>query len=515
MDKELEKSRATRSLYLDKPWASGGAKDSSELPLGWTWNSALNKWNEPPAYWKFNGKSWVRAPGCRAWKKSSCRFGNKCRFFHAPKIETENSATVSSPTSSNIATHTAVSTKEAIPLKPPPHGEAAKSQDRDDTGNCTEESAASSSTPSDGKSDASTDISVPDEVPTDAPDKAPIEAPDEVPAEAPEKPPEQGQEKPVEVEESSNATEKPKPTDLPDAEYIAKILAVPGFGESGQVWDTVERQTTVLRRQGADLKEECRMQRLALSGKDGLDYVQAMEHYYNYLRASDFLAQEAEYVQREASSCSSCTLYPYDSDCVADVPRTMDTGLLLINHAEKLCARAISDIQKYIEEKVNLIVVLAIHTQKVPEALESLYKSFNTQFDFQKDYGIDSLQLALDTFQQMVDEKWKKKMKLQGGRDGPSVSLCIRKLLSAHTDEPQKVKHALKELLDQVHKRQIQRLIKKHKIDDGLGADQTDQNDDFLFTSEDLIGTSPDTPFATLKEWHELQQMIGLKEVKN
>lgn len=312
--------------------------------------------------------------------------------------------------------------------------------------------------------------------------------------------------------------EVPAPASESSESYIKRILGTPGFEDSGTLWDTIKKQTQLLQRQGVDLKEECSNQHIALTGKEDLQPTKAIENYYNYLRAAGFLPQEARYICCDAGSCGCYTCSPYDldpTDCITKSSRDVTTGLLLVSHANKLCVTSRTKLQELVTGHGGLIVVLYNSQKTVSESLRPLFTAFNLSFDFLKDYGIDSLDKALTTFQDLLNAKFKgNQMKLQGGLEGPFVRFRIRQILTQHEKTPERVKNALEVLLNDACKRQRLRLIQKHKFGECLDGAEAIQPDEHLLSSEDLIGPSPDTPIANLKEWHELQQMIGLADVK-
>ncbi|KAG6854527.1 hypothetical protein C0991_005439 [Blastosporella zonata] len=125
-------------------------------------------------------------------------------------------------------------------------------------------------------------------------------------------------------------------------------------------------------------------------------------------------------------------------------------------------------------------------------------------FQFQFDDYTDSELLHM--FKGRVDFQFQGKGKVEGGIDGLYARIAIRRLGNGRGRAGFGNARALQNMVDQVLRRQAKRLLEERN---------TGQlPDDFLICGTDLIGPDPSKARSQSASWKKLQNLIGLKAVK-
>ncbi|KAK7025285.1 P-loop containing nucleoside triphosphate hydrolase protein [Favolaschia claudopus] len=124
------------------------------------------------------------------------------------------------------------------------------------------------------------------------------------------------------------------------------------------------------------------------------------------------------------------------------------------------------------------------------------------QFTF-ADYSDPELLAMLE---QLIWEKYSGNMKVEDGTNGLYARIAVRRLGRGRGSPGFGNARALANMFATVTGRQATRLNRQRR--EGL------KPDDFLFTSEDLIGPNPAEASLRSKAWEKLQKLIGLKSVK-
>ena len=117
-----------------------------------------------------------------------------------------------------------------------------------------------------------------------------------------------------EASKPSDATDadSPIPSHEPAQDFIEGLLSLEGFETASKFITQVQRRVSLFRNQGRDLTAECDSMSLAITGRKGLDYTQAGQLYYEYLKAEGFFpGDEDKFVSFTAKSdyCSDCYSY--------------------------------------------------------------------------------------------------------------------------------------------------------------------------------------------------------------
>jgi Cdc6-like AAA superfamily ATPase len=112
----------------------------------------------------------------------------------------------------------------------------------------------------------------------------------------------------------------------------------------------------------------------------------------------------------------------------------------------------------------------------------------------------------LKMLQYNIDKFYKGNMSIEDGPDGLYTKIAITRLGRGRGREGFGNARALENVFARVRERQAERLTKERR--DGLGPD------DYLMTKEDLIGPDPSVAMQTCDAWYDLQNLTGLKSVK-
>ena len=127
---------------------------------------------------------------------------------------------------------------------------------------------------------------------------------------------------------------------------------------------------------------------------------------------------------------------------------------------------------------------------------------FPIEMKFQ-DYSDEEL---LDILQRQVDRKFKGKVRIEGDSDGLYLRIAARRVGRGRGKEGFGNARAVENALARIEKRQANRLRQERQ--------SGGNSDDCLFTKEDIIGPEPSATLHGCKSWRELNEMIGLVEVK-
>jgi replication-associated recombination protein RarA len=112
----------------------------------------------------------------------------------------------------------------------------------------------------------------------------------------------------------------------------------------------------------------------------------------------------------------------------------------------------------------------------------------------------------LTMLEKMIDKKYKGFMKIEGGIQGLYGRIVTRRLGRGRGKEGFGNARALHNMFAQITERMAKRIARHRK--EGLNPD------DFLITKEDMVGPDPSQVIVTSKAWNDLQNLTGLKTVK-
>lgn len=184
-------------------------------------------------------------------------------------------------------------------------------------------------------------------------------------------------------------------------------------------------------------------------------------------------------------------------------------GALFIDEASQLTAKKslLQFLLTKILDNIGKIVFLFAgynrNMEKFFKADPGLSSRIPNSFQFD-DYTDSQLVSIFDRF--VTDYYGKDKMSLKGGKSGVYVRIAVRRVGRRRGQEGFGNARAIGNLLSQITQRQAKRLT--------LGRRHGLTPDDFMMTVSDLLGPNPLATAVQSAAWKELQEMIGLAEVK-
>jgi hypothetical protein len=301
-----------------------------------------------------------------------------------------------------------------------------------------------------------------------------------------------------------NIAENETSNDLLQASVEA-LLAFKGSRKISDQIAEINRRTEVFRDHGQDLREKCGHMSIVILGKEGFDYVKRAELYHNYINALGYFPNGSKYVHFFAES--RCRHF----SCVDKALLELESGTLLIKQAEKLCGRGRETIRSIQKSRKSLTLVFAFQSREIPKSLDDILDGFPLE---RIKGGKDRLQLVIKALLECVKTEFNGAMKFEGGPDGPYVRLCARRILKDCGKDINDIANGIVSAFYRIRTRQLQRLTVIPNTDMKEWKGETRKPDNLLLTEEDLLGPTPDVSKFQMKEWDELQGMIGLNAVK-
>ncbi|KAF4335761.1 esx-1 secretion system 1 [Fusarium beomiforme] len=111
-----------------------------------------------------------------------------------------------------------------------------------------------------------------------------------------------------------------------------------------------------------------------------------------------------------------------------------------------------------------------------------------------------------EVFHGMMRKWFKGRMEVEGGYDGLYVKILIRRIVSGASEKTFGNIWPVKKAFLEACRRQVERFIQARKTGNYL--------EDFKMTKEDLLGNKPSLGPEKSPAWKELQQLVGLDDVK-
>lgn len=184
-------------------------------------------------------------------------------------------------------------------------------------------------------------------------------------------------------------------------------------------------------------------------------------------------------------------------------------GALFIDEAYQLTTKqSVLDVllAKILEKVGEVVFIFAGYNRSMEKFLKAdpgLPSRVPNSFQFE-DYTDNQL---ISIFGRFVAEKYGEgKMSLKGGNSGKYVRIAVRRVGRCREQAGFGNARAIENLLNQITQRQAKRLT--------LGRRHGLTPDDFMMTVFDLLGPNPLLTAVQSVAWKELEQMIGLDEVK-
>ena len=188
-------------------------------------------------------------------------------------------------------------------------------------------------------------------------------------------------------------------------------------------------------------------------------------------------------------------------------------GVLFIDEAYQLASgqnqggiQVLDFLLAEVENLTGKIVFVLAGYNKQMEAFFShnpgLPSRFPNELQF-KDYDDDEL---LRILTQKVHKRYSGRMNLESGSDGLYARILARRIGRGRGHEGFGNARAVENAISQIAERQANRLRRERRT--GIATNN------LLFTKEDLIGPEPSLALQSCQAWAELQNLVGLKAVK-
>lgn len=187
-------------------------------------------------------------------------------------------------------------------------------------------------------------------------------------------------------------------------------------------------------------------------------------------------------------------------------------GAFFIDEAYQLAsspggAAALDVLLAEIENQVGKIVFILAGYNKPMEAFFEHNQGFYSRIPYRLQFADYNDAELLQIFGQRVHNKYDGKMKIEEGVTGLYARIAIRRLGRGRGREVFGNARALENVLAKVLERQAHRVQRERA--------KGSQPDDFMLTQDDLIGPEPSRAVTDSAAWKELQDLIGLKAVKD
>ncbi|MCJ1288012.1 hypothetical protein MMC26_007365, partial [Xylographa opegraphella] len=159
-----------------------------------------------------------------------------------------------------------------------------------------------------------------------------------------------------------------------------------------------------------------------------------------------------------------------------------------------------------IENQVGKIVFILAGYNKQMENFFEHNQGFDSRIPYRLQFVDYNDQELLQMLGQLIKKKYQGKMKLEDGAAGLYARIAVRRLGRGRGREGFGNARALQNMLAKISERQADRLHRERVA--GV------KPDDFVLTKEDLIGPDPSKAIVKSAAWREIQDLIGLKMVK-
>lgn len=261
-------------------------------------------------------------------------------------------------------------------------------------------------------------------------------------------------------------------------------------------------------RQGTDIKKE-RMG-LVLQGNPGTGKTTVARHYAVVLASLGALSGRA-FVETTGAELA----YGGISEVMKHL-KTLEAaqgGVYFVDEAYQLTeshnhgGKAVLDfLLTKIEDLVGSVVFVFAGYRKEMEKFFEHNPGLPSRIPYTLHFDDYSDAELLEMLQYNINKFFNHSMKIEGGQRGLYLRVAVRRLGRGRGRNGFGNARALETVFAKVRERQSLRLTEERK--------QGHSPDDYLLTKEDIIGPDPSTAIMKCEAWDTLQQMIGLKSVK-
>lgn len=188
-------------------------------------------------------------------------------------------------------------------------------------------------------------------------------------------------------------------------------------------------------------------------------------------------------------------------------------GVLFIDEAYQLSSgnspggKAVLDyLLAEVENLRGKVVFVLAGYSKQMESFFAHNPGFPSRFPITMNFEDYTDEELLRILKRQVNRKYNNKMEIEDGPDGLYFRIAARRVGRGRGKEGFGNARSIENCLARIEKRQANRIR--------LESRAKKSPNDFLFTKEDIIGPEPSLSLQSCKAWKKMNEMIGLKEVK-
>ncbi|KAI1741348.1 P-loop containing nucleoside triphosphate hydrolase protein [Xylaria scruposa] len=297
-------------------------------------------------------------------------------------------------------------------------------------------------------------------------------------------------------------------------EVIDELMGYVGLEGVKQQFLDIKSKVDICKEQGRNLASE--RFSIVLQGNPGTGKTTIARLYGRFLESLNIF-QVNDWKQEEVSGIEIVNGGPNEiENRIKKMTKYKgDGGVLIVDEAYQLISpqagligrSAIDTILTMMETRASKLAIVFLGYKEEMEAF------------FEHNPGISSrIPYAIDFDDFMDHELWKilcktiadqynGKMEVEGGMGGLYMRCIIRRLSAGRGKKGFGNARAVQNLLSYAMQRQARRLVQEKRDDKSPNC--------YLLTGEDLLGPDPSTSIATSPAWSQLQDLIGLDQVKS
>ncbi|KAL6694498.1 P-loop containing nucleoside triphosphate hydrolase protein [Trichoderma pleuroticola] len=188
-------------------------------------------------------------------------------------------------------------------------------------------------------------------------------------------------------------------------------------------------------------------------------------------------------------------------------------GVLFIDEAYQLSSgnspggKAVLDyLLAEVENLRGKVVFVLAGYSKQMESFFAHNPGFPSRFPITMNFEDYTDKELLRILKRQVNRKYNNKMEIEDGPDGLYFRIAARRVGRGRGKEGFGNARSIENCLAHIEKRQANRIRLERRA--------KKSPNDFLFTKEDIIGPEPSLSLKSCKAWEKMNEMIGLKEVK-
>ncbi|WZH42512.1 P-loop containing nucleoside triphosphate hydrolase protein [Fusarium acuminatum] len=296
-----------------------------------------------------------------------------------------------------------------------------------------------------------------------------------------------------------------KEVEKSENKYLDRIMSLPGLEEAKSFFLQAKAKVKAAERRETDLKKE--NFDAVFMGGEGTGKTMLSRLYAKYLvslgvvkksgvfsginRFSAYNMSKTSTLGTIHNTCNAC------GGCIA-----------IIDHAHLMNGDDCNLWSLYVRSQDlpgKVVIIVAGNGEWGLSDLMSYSHEVASHFPVLKlpNYTAQELQLV---FHGMMRKWFKNKMEVEGGYDGLYVKILIRRIVSGSSDKTFGNIWPVKKAFLEACRRQLNRFIQARKNGNYL--------EDFSMTKEDLLGNKPSLGPEKSPAWKELQELVGLDDVK-